>query len=125
MKTLTVAEVAKLSGVSIRTLHHYDQIGLLRPAFTGHNRYRHYGQEQLLRLQQILLHRELGIPLSDIVDEVTDIVGESEKVPKFVQEVGSAVETFVSALTGLYTLASDIAAQPSRIAGAAKTRRSS
>ncbi|WP_055049318.1 MerR family transcriptional regulator [Devosia sp. A16] len=66
MKTLTVAEVAKLSGVSIRTLHHYDQIGLLRPAFTGHNRYRHYGQEQLLRLQQILLHRELGIPLSDI-----------------------------------------------------------
>jgi hypothetical protein len=59
------------------------------------------------------------IPLSDIIDEVTDIVGESEKVPKFVQEVGSAVETFVSALTGLYALASDLAAQPSRIAGAA------
>ena len=59
------------------------------------------------------------IPLSDIIDEVTDIVGESEKVPKLVQEVGSAVETFVSALTGLYALASDIAAQPSRIATAA------
>lgn len=66
MKTLTVTEVARLSGVSVRTLHHYDQIGLLKPAFTGQNRYRHYGQEELLRLQQILLHRELGIPLLEI-----------------------------------------------------------
>lgn len=66
MKTLTVTEVARLSGISIRTLHHYDRIGLLRPAFTGQNRYRYYGQEELLRLQQILLHRELGIPLVEI-----------------------------------------------------------
>ena len=66
MKTLTVTEVARVSGVSVRTLHHYDQIGLLKPAFTGRNRYRHYGQEELLRLQQILLHRELGIPLAEI-----------------------------------------------------------
>lgn len=66
MKTLTVTEVARLSGISIRTLHHYDRIGLLRPAFTGQNRYRYYGQEELLRLQQILLHRELGIPLGEI-----------------------------------------------------------
>lgn len=66
MKALTVRQVAKLSGVSVRTLHHYDQIGLLRPAFTGQNRYRYYGQDELLRLQQILLHRELGIPLGEI-----------------------------------------------------------
>jgi len=66
MKTLTVTEVARLSGVSVRTLHHYDQIGLLSPAFIGQNRYRHYGEEELLRLQQILLHRELGIPLAEI-----------------------------------------------------------
>lgn len=66
MKTLTVTEVARVSGVSVRTLHHYDQIGLLKPAFTGQNRYRHYGQDELLRLQQILLHRELGIPLGEI-----------------------------------------------------------
>jgi DNA-binding transcriptional MerR regulator len=58
--------VARLSGVSVRALHHYDQIGLLKPAFTGENRYRYYGHEELLRLQQILIHRELGIPLSDI-----------------------------------------------------------
>lgn len=66
MKALTVTEVAKVSGVSVRTLHHYDQIGLLKPAFTGQNRYRYYGREELLRLQQILLHRELGIPLGEI-----------------------------------------------------------
>lgn len=66
MKVLTVRQVAKVSGVSVRTLHHYDQIGLLRPAFTGQNRYRYYGQEELLRLQQVLLHRELGIPLGEI-----------------------------------------------------------
>ncbi|MDO8360843.1 MAG: MerR family transcriptional regulator [Devosia sp.] len=66
MKMLTVNEVAKLSGVSVRALHHYDEIGLLKPASIGHNRYRYYGQDELLRLQQILLHRELDIPLLEI-----------------------------------------------------------
>lgn len=66
MKHLTVNEVAKLSGVSVRALHHYDEIGLLKPAFLGENGYRYYGEEELLRLQQILIHRELGIPLGEI-----------------------------------------------------------
>ncbi len=66
MKLLTVNEVAKLSGVSVRALHHYDEIGLLKPASVGRNRYRYYGRDELLRLQQILLHRELDIPLSEI-----------------------------------------------------------
>jgi MerR family transcriptional regulator, thiopeptide resistance regulator len=66
MKMLTVKQVAKASGVSVRALHHYDEIGLLKPAHVGKNRYRYYGREELLRLQQILLHRELGIPLSEI-----------------------------------------------------------
>jgi MerR family transcriptional regulator, thiopeptide resistance regulator len=66
MKMLTVKQVARLSGVSVRALHHYDEIGLLKPARTGPNRYRYYGQEELLRLQQILIHRELDIPLSEI-----------------------------------------------------------
>jgi len=63
---LTVKQVAKLSGVSVRTLHHYDRIGLLKPASVGTNRYRYDGREELLRLQQILLHRELDIPLNEI-----------------------------------------------------------
>lgn len=66
MKTYTVNELASLAGVSVRTLHHYDEIGLLRPAFTGDNRYRYYGEDELLRLQQILIHRELGMTLAEI-----------------------------------------------------------
>jgi DNA-binding transcriptional MerR regulator len=66
MKMLTVKQVAKISGVSVRALHHYDDIGLLKPASTGRNGYRYYGRDELLRLQQILLHRELDIPLGEI-----------------------------------------------------------
>jgi DNA-binding transcriptional MerR regulator len=61
----TVKQVAKLSGVSVRTLHHYDEIGLLKPACVGANGYRYYGREELLRLQQILFHRELGFSLEE------------------------------------------------------------
>ena len=66
MSNYTVKQLARLSGVSVRTLHHYDEIGLLRPAFLGENRYRYYGREELLRLQDILFHRELGVPLQEI-----------------------------------------------------------
>lgn len=66
MNTYTVNELAQMAGVSVRTLHYYDEIGLLRPAFTGENRYRYYGEDELLRLQQILIHRALDIPLKDI-----------------------------------------------------------
>lgn len=62
----TVKKVAKLSGVSVRTLHFYDEIGLLKPAFVRENGYRYYGEDELLRLQQILFFRELGFPLAEI-----------------------------------------------------------
>ncbi len=74
MRTYTVSQVARLSGVSVRTLHHYDEIGLLKPAVTGSNGYRYYGQDELLRLQQILFHRELGFPLAEI-GQVLDAPG--------------------------------------------------
>ena len=63
---LTVKQLSKLAGVTPRTLHHYDQIGLLKPTRVGDNGYRYYGEESVLRLQQILFYRELGIPLEDI-----------------------------------------------------------
>ena len=66
MKGYTVGEVAKLSGVSIRTLRHYDELGLLKPADVGPNGYRYYGREELLRLQQILFHKALGFGLEEI-----------------------------------------------------------
>ncbi len=62
----TVNKLAKLSGVSARTLRFYDEIGLLKPAYYGDNNYRYYEEEQLLMLQQILFYRELGFPLSEI-----------------------------------------------------------
>lgn len=62
----TVAKLAKLSGVSVRTLHWYDEVGLLRPAYYGANGYRYYEEEQLLTLQQILFFRELGFELKQI-----------------------------------------------------------
>ena len=66
MNGYTVGEVAKLSRVSIRTLRHYDELGLLKPAHVGRNGYRYYGRDELLRLQQILFHRELGLSLEQI-----------------------------------------------------------
>lgn len=62
----TVKQLAELSGVSVRTLHYYDEIGLLNPAYCGDNNYRYYEEEQLLLLQQVLFYRELGFQLNDI-----------------------------------------------------------
>jgi DNA-binding transcriptional MerR regulator len=66
MKLYTVKQLARMAGVSVRALHHYDDIGLLKPASVGENGYRYYGREELLRLQQILFHRELEFPLEAI-----------------------------------------------------------
>jgi DNA-binding transcriptional MerR regulator len=67
----SIAEVARESGVTSRTLRHYHAIGLLIPDRTAPNGRRYYEQEQLLRLQQILLLRELGLSL-DVVAEVLE-----------------------------------------------------
>ncbi len=62
----TVKKLAKLSGISVRTLRFYDAIGLLKPAYYGDNNYRYYEEDQVLMLQQILFYRELDFPLNDI-----------------------------------------------------------
>jgi MerR family transcriptional regulator, thiopeptide resistance regulator len=62
----SIAEVARMSGVTSRTLRHYDAIGLLPPSRVADNGRRYYDEEQLLRLQQILLFRELGLALEAI-----------------------------------------------------------
>ena len=59
-------EVAGLTGLSVRTLHHYDAIGLLCPQRNPENGYREYSEENLDCLQQILFFRECGFPLSVI-----------------------------------------------------------
>jgi DNA-binding transcriptional MerR regulator len=62
----TVKQLSDLAGVSARTLHFYDQIGLLKPSAHGENGYRYYGEESLLRLQQILFFKELDFSLAEI-----------------------------------------------------------
>jgi DNA-binding transcriptional MerR regulator len=69
--THTVGEVARLSGVTIRTLHHYDEIGLLEPSRRSSSGYRQYSAGDLERLQLILLYRELGSSLEEIAEVLT------------------------------------------------------
>ena len=62
----TVKQLADRARTSVRTLHHYDEIGLLKPAWIGSNGYRYYEQPQFQRLQQALLYRDLGLGLDQI-----------------------------------------------------------
>lgn len=68
----TIHEVASLAGVASSTLRHYDEIGLLKPAARSDAGYRLYGREELLRLREIVIWRELGFPLGEIARLVED-----------------------------------------------------
>ncbi|KAA9377653.1 MerR family transcriptional regulator [Microbispora cellulosiformans] len=106
----SISEVARVSGLTPRTLRHYDDIGLLRPARTAGNGYRWYGRRELLRLQRILLLRELGVPLARI-GEILD--GERDEVAALrrhreelaarrdhIEEVIATVDRTIADLTG-------------------------
>jgi DNA-binding transcriptional MerR regulator len=71
-KAYTVSQLAKMAGVSVRTLHHYDHIGLLKPSARSEAGYRLYVERDLLRLQQILFYKELDLPLGEIRDILDD-----------------------------------------------------
>jgi len=73
----TVGAVARLAGVSVRTLHHYDEIGLLTPSDRSDAGYRRYADGDLDRLQRILFYRELGLGLDDIRTVMTDGRGDA------------------------------------------------
>ena len=81
----TVSQLAKMSGVSTRTLRYYDEIGLLSPVRIEHNKYRIYGKKEVDLLQQILFYRELGVPLERI-DQII-------KAPDFDKEMISKNES--------------------------------
>ncbi|MFF4156124.1 MerR family transcriptional regulator [Streptomyces sp. NPDC001678] len=101
----SIADVARMSGVTSRTLRHYDEIGLLPPAWTGHGGLRHYEEAELLRLQQILLMRELGLGLREIqavLDSQVDrlaalrehyerLLGERDRLETLVRTVGRTI----------------------------------
>lgn len=97
----TVNKLAKMSGVSIRTLRFYDQIGLLKPAYHGENGYRYYEEEQLLILQQILFFRELGFELKKIqeilersdFDKMAALHSHKKVLKKDSERIHSLIET--------------------------------
>jgi DNA-binding transcriptional MerR regulator len=68
----SVGQVARYAGVSVRTLHHYDEIGLLAPGGRSPSGYRRYAERDLERLQQVLYYRELGFPLEEIATILDD-----------------------------------------------------
>ncbi|AZM54648.1 MerR family transcriptional regulator [Streptomyces sp. WAC 01529] len=104
----SVGQVAGFAGVTVRTLHHYDEIGLLVPSGRSHAGHRRYSDTDLDRLQQILFYRELGFPL----DEVAALLDDPEADPRAhlrrqhelltariakLQEMAAAVETAMEA----------------------------
>lgn len=76
-RDLTVGQVARLAGVTVRTLHHYDETGLLRPSDRSPAGYRLYTDDDLARLQAVLFYRELGFPLDDIATLLDDPAADS------------------------------------------------
>ncbi|OAH11394.1 MerR family transcriptional regulator [Streptomyces jeddahensis] len=74
----SVGQVARFAKITVRALHHYDEIGLLVPSERSHAGHRRYGDADLDRLQQILFYRELGFPL----DEVAALLDDPEADPR-------------------------------------------
>lgn len=70
----TVKKLSEISGVTVRTLHFYEEAGLLKPAYYGANRYRYYEEKELLRLQQILFFKQLGFTLK----QISKVIGKSD-----------------------------------------------
>jgi DNA-binding transcriptional MerR regulator len=72
MKEYTVKQLAQLAGVSVKTLHYYDRIGLLKPQRRSEKNYRYYGRKELLLLQQIMFYRKLQFSLQQIAEIIQD-----------------------------------------------------
>lgn len=112
----TVKKLAQISNVSVRTLHFYDEIGLLRPAYVGKNGYRYYEEKQMLRLQQIMFFRELGFELKQILVMVENpqfdtlgalLIHKEVLVKKVVRlkELIATIDKTVQRLQGVITMA--------------------
>jgi len=108
-RTFQVKDVARIAGVSVRTLHHYDAIGLLVPQLRTAAGYRVYTDVDLLRLQQILIGRELGLSLEEIrrllddpgFDQMAALLDQRERLRERVQQTEAMIRAVDAALAGL------------------------
>jgi DNA-binding transcriptional MerR regulator len=114
---LTVGELSRLTGVTVRALHHYDEIGLVQPSQRSAAGYRLYGDPDVLRLQQVLVFRELGVPLDEIgpaLEHTTDraallrkhravLVDRRGRIDAMVSAVDAALEVLEKGKTTMQT----------------------
>lgn len=108
-RTYQVKDVARIAGVSVRTLHHYDAIGLLVPQRRTAAGYRVYTDADLLRLQQVLIGRELGLSLEEIrrslddprFDRMATLLDQRERLRARVQQTEAMIRAVDAALAGL------------------------
>jgi len=112
----TVGELAKLTGITVRALHHYDEIGLVVPSQRTPAGYRLYDDKDVIRLQQVLLFRELGLPLDEIAFAI-DEAGTREELLRKHREVlmakRSRIDAMLAALdSALVSLAKGQVMQP-------------
>ncbi|WP_018628653.1 MerR family transcriptional regulator [Niabella aurantiaca] len=109
MKQLSVKELARAAGVTVRTLHLYDRTGLLKPALRTEKKYRYYGKAELLRLQQILFYKELGLSLAEIAalldapdfDLVKALTGHKKALQQKQQQLSKMMETIDKTILNL------------------------
>jgi DNA-binding transcriptional MerR regulator len=109
LKDYSVGDVAALTGVTVRTLHHYDRIGLLSPSRRLSNGYRAYSEDDLDRVQQVLFYRQLGFPLADIADLLAEsglsrldhlrrqhrmLVAEANRLQRIITSVENEMEAY-------------------------------
>jgi DNA-binding transcriptional MerR regulator len=105
-KLRSISEVAQLAGVSVRTLHHYDEIGLLVPSARSENGYRRYSDDDVRRLSSVLVFKQLGFSLDAIerllddpaVDRVTALEDQRALVLTQIQEKQAALRAIDAAL---------------------------
>lgn len=106
---LTVGEVAERFGITVRTLHHYDAIGLLNPSRRAVSGYRVYTSADLTRLSQIIVYRRLELSLDEIAslldegDEISHLVRQRERVMTRLDELKDLVEAIDQALEKVMT----------------------
>lgn len=108
-RTYQVKDVARITGISIRTLHHYDDIKLLVPRTRTRAGYRLYNDDDLFRLQQILIGRELGLSLEEIRRSLDDprfdrrkaLIQQREQLKKRAQQTDAMIRAVDAALAAL------------------------
>ncbi|HZM77200.1 MAG TPA: MerR family transcriptional regulator [Candidatus Limnocylindrales bacterium] len=98
----TVGKLARLAGITVRTLHHYDEIGLLSPSDRSGAGYRRYDDADLERLQQIMYYRELGFPLEEIAeivdDPATDAASHLRRQHELLSERAAKLQKMINAI---------------------------